>query len=93
MKITKSNAADLAAEPGLVGNDLKVWLMLIDNEASAAELAPVLHTAPTNVAACCRRLYHSGWLDVAEVVGKSKRYTARSSRNPDADMRGQLSFP
>ena len=89
MKLTSTAAAVLAKEPGLTGTDLKVWLLLIDTKATPAELARILGTAPTNTAASCRKLLFAGWIDLVEEVGRSKRYQARSIRNPNAILPGQ----
>ena len=90
MNLTHNAAIALAAEPGLTGADIRVWLFLVDEKASAAELAVRMNTAPTNTAASCRRLLQAGWVDVVEVVGRSKRYKARQTRNPNANLPGQM---
>lgn len=89
MKLNQSAAAELAAEPGLTGTDFRVWLLLVDRKATPAELARIMGTAPTNTAAACRKLFYAGWIDLVEEVGRSKRYRARSERNPDTVAPGQ----
>lgn len=93
MNLTHNAAVMLTQEPGLTGADLRVWLLLVDSKASAAELAADLGAAQTNVAASCRRLYYAGWVDVAEVVGRTKRYKARATRNPNVALQGQMELP
>ena len=90
MKLTTAAAVSLADEPGLTGTDLRVWLLLVDRQATPAELARDLGVAPTNVASSCRKLMAAGWIDLAEEVGRSKRYTARAVRNPNAAAQGQM---
>ena len=90
MNLTRNAATMMAQEPKLTGADLRVWLLLVDTKASAAELAADLGAVQTNVAASCRRLYHAGWVDIVEVIGRTKRYKARATRNPNAALQGQL---
>ena len=90
MKLSSTAADSLASEPGLTGTDFRIWLLLVDQKKTPAELAHDLGVAPTNVAASCRKLMAAGWIDLAEEVGRSKRYTARSVRDPNAAAQGQM---
>ena len=92
MKLTASAAAVLALEPGLTGMDFKVWLLLVDNKATAADLARIMEIAPSNAAASCRKLLRCGWITLAEEVGRSKLYTARETRNQKAPLPGQITY-
>lgn len=92
MKLTPKSADELATEPGLTGTELRVWLLTVDRAASAADIARRLQADPSNISAACRKLLTAGWIEVAEVVGKSKRYRARSERDPNAALPGQSSL-
>ena len=92
MRFNATAARDLATEPSLKGADLRVWLHLVDSSLCAAEVAKILNTTQSNVAASCRRLYYSGWIDLVDEVGRVKRYTARSERNPKVALKGQLTL-
>lgn len=68
--------AKLVQDKEIKGFDLRVWLLLVDMEASPTELALVLGAKPTNVAASCRKLHKKGWIKLIWDMGNSKCFTA-----------------
>lgn len=78
MNLTAKTATDMALKFELTGADLRVWLLLVDQAVTSADLARLLNIAPTNTAASCRKLLKAGLIELVEEVGRARRYTARS---------------
>ena len=91
MKLVSKAAQELAASD-LTGADLKVWLNLIDNKFTATELSNIMQLDVSNVSKSCNKLLESGWIEVSERIGRSKRYTARADRDKNAQLNGQIHF-
>ena len=92
MKLESRNAAALAQEPGLTASDFRIWLLLVDAELSPTELGRSINADPGPIGVSCRKLLAAGWVEVAEEIGRVKRYRARSTRNNNAPLPGQMAF-
>ena len=92
MKLASKDAAALAQEPGLTAADLRVWLLLVDAKLSPTELDRSINGDPGYIGTSCRRLLAAGWIEVAEEIGRVKRYRARATRNVLEALPGQMTL-
>lgn len=81
MEYTREAIEELITDKRITGNDIRVWLLLLDLAAAPVEIAEVMGVSSSNIAASCRKLHKLGWLELVFDRGNVKIYEAISKQH------------